>query len=75
MNVLRSGASLPRVLRPCRPQILLRTPCPIPPVLNRGFHAASMLMGTRSQILKDVGEGKQAHLEDFLSGYIGRIGC
>lgn len=58
MNVLRSGGGIPQILRPCRPQTFLRTRYPIPPVLSRGFHAASSLLGTRSQILKDVGEGK-----------------
>ncbi|KAJ5089487.1 hypothetical protein N7532_008171 [Penicillium argentinense] len=57
MNVLRSGGGILRVSRPCRPQTLLRTRYPISPALNRGFHAAPWLLGPRSQILKDVGEG------------------
>ncbi|KAJ5679440.1 Lipoamide Acyltransferase [Penicillium macrosclerotiorum] len=40
-----------------RPQSLLRTQCSVPPVLNRAFHAGASLLGTKSQILKDVGEG------------------
>ncbi|KAJ5149737.1 hypothetical protein N7448_001315 [Penicillium atrosanguineum] len=57
MNLLRSGGSIPRILRPSRPQSLLRIRCPIPPIASRGFHAGSALLGVRSQILKDVGEG------------------
>ena len=69
MNVLRSGISIPRVLRPSRPQTLLRTRYPIPPALNRGFHATSLLMGSRSQILKDVGEGQWMHLKEWFLLY------
>lgn len=58
MNILRTGASVPRVLRPCRPQSVLRTRFPIPPVASRAFHAGPSLWGIKSQILKDVGEGE-----------------
>ncbi|KAJ5454349.1 Lipoamide acyltransferase [Penicillium daleae] len=57
MNILRTGASVPRVLRPCQPQSLLRTRFPIPPAASRAFHAGPSLWGIKSQILKDVGEG------------------
>ncbi|OOQ90994.1 putative 2-oxo acid dehydrogenase acyltransferase [Penicillium brasilianum] len=57
MNILRSGASVPRVLRPCRPRSLLRTRFHISPVASRAFHAGPSLWGVKSQILKDVGEG------------------
>lgn len=58
MNILRTGASFPRVLRPCRPQSVLRTRFPKPPVASRAFHAGPSLWGIKSQILKDVGEGE-----------------
>ncbi|OQD72486.1 hypothetical protein PENDEC_c021G04518 [Penicillium decumbens] len=57
MNILRSGASIPRILRSSHPQSLPRIRGSIPPVTSRGFHAGSALLGIRSQILKDVGEG------------------
>ncbi|KAJ5570151.1 uncharacterized protein N7459_009581 [Penicillium hispanicum] len=57
MSLLRSGGTIPRVLRPCRPHSLLRTRYPIPPVSSRGLHAGRSLWAIKSQILKDVGEG------------------
>ncbi|KAJ5168264.1 Lipoamide acyltransferase [Penicillium canariense] len=57
MSILRAGGSIPRSLRPCRPQRLLRTGFPIPPVASRAFHPGPSLWGIKSQILKDVGEG------------------
>lgn len=74
MNILRSGASLPRILRPCRPQSLLRTRFPVPPVAGRAFHAGPALLGIRSQILKDVGEGG-FHAEVAGLGVYGAIEC
>ena len=56
MTILRCGGSIPRILRPCRPQSLLRTRYPIP--LHRAFSACPSLWGMRSQVLKDVGEGE-----------------
>lgn len=58
MNILRTGGSVPLVLRPCRPQSLLRTRFPIQPAASRAFHAGPSLWGIKSQILKDVGEGE-----------------
>lgn len=58
MHILRSGGSIPRVLRPCQPRTLLRTRFPVSPVANRAFHAGPSLWGIKSQILKDVGEGE-----------------
>jgi 2-oxoisovalerate dehydrogenase E2 component (dihydrolipoyl transacylase) len=76
MNILRTGATVPRVLRPCRPQSLLRTRFPIQPAASRAFHAGPSLWGIKSQILKDVGEG-EAFLEWLLlcAISVGRIGC
>ncbi|KAJ5217309.1 Lipoamide acyltransferase [Penicillium chermesinum] len=57
MSFMRSGGTVPRMMRPYRASSLLRIRSPITPVSNRGFHAISSLLGTKSQILKDVGEG------------------
>ncbi|KAJ5892504.1 hypothetical protein N7504_009195 [Penicillium tannophilum] len=57
MNILRSGGNVPRILRSCQPQSVLRIGSPITSVLSRGFHAGPALWGIKSQILKDVGEG------------------
>jgi 2-oxoisovalerate dehydrogenase E2 component (dihydrolipoyl transacylase) len=59
MNILRRGGSIPRILHTCQPQSVLRIRSPITSVLSRGFHAGPALWGIKSQILKDVGEGKQ----------------
>ncbi|KAJ5929464.1 hypothetical protein N7454_006414 [Penicillium verhagenii] len=57
MNTLRSGGKIPQILRSCQPQSVLRIRSPIASVPSRGFHAVSALLGIKSQILKDVGEG------------------
>ncbi|KAJ5899077.1 Lipoamide Acyltransferase [Penicillium taxi] len=51
MNILRIGGSL---LRPGRPHSYLHMRYA---VSSRGFHATTSLLGIKSQILKDVGEG------------------
>ncbi|PYI12453.1 dihydrolipoamide transacylase [Aspergillus sclerotiicarbonarius CBS 121057] len=55
MNILRSSGSLSWALRSCQPRAALR--CQTLPLPRRQFHAALPLWGTKSQVLKDVGEG------------------
>lgn len=57
MSFMRSGGAIPRIMRPYR-HSLLRIRSPITPLSNRAFHAVSSLLGTKSQVLKDVGEGE-----------------
>ncbi|KAJ5496148.1 Lipoamide acyltransferase [Penicillium diatomitis] len=54
MNVLRTGANVPRILRSSQPRSLLRTHFRIQPAPSRAFHAGPSLWGIKSQILKDV---------------------
>lgn len=58
MSFIRGGGAIPRILRPYRAPSFLRIRNPITPGASRGFHAISSLLGTKSQVLKDVGEGK-----------------
>lgn len=70
MNILRSGASIPRVLRPCQPKSLLHRRFPVAAVANRAFHAGPSLWGIKSQILKDVGEGEFQWLKEMAWLYL-----
>lgn len=60
MSILRFGGSISRALKsPCRPRTVLPiTSTVLSTIPRRGFHAAPSLWGIKSQVLKDVGEGK-----------------